>query len=141
MFLELLTAVKLLFQIVSAVVKTVRMFSPTIQPRGSEMKNRKKNGRARSCRARRAKPRLNPKIFIRLERESRTPYFERGSIFVAAHLRNKKGYVYLCWREGTRVRNLYLGKAPRKSPTPAAPIEAAGPAPATSPGRARGSRL
>lgn len=35
-----------------------------------------------------------------------------------AHLRNKRGYVYLCWREGDRVRNYYLGKAPRKSPTP-----------------------
>ncbi len=34
-----------------------------------------------------------------------------------AHLRNKGGYVYLCWREGERVRNYYLGKAPRKSPT------------------------
>jgi len=42
-----------------------------------------------------------------------------------AHLRNKRGYVYLCWREGKRIRNLYLGKAPRKSPTrPPAPAVA-----------------
>ncbi len=44
-----------------------------------------------------------------------------------AHLRNKKGYVYLRWREGKRVRTFYLGKAPRTSPTTAiADLAAAG---------------
>jgi hypothetical protein len=37
--------------------------------------------------------------------------------YARAHLRNRKGYVYLTWRDGQRVRSFYLGKAPRKCPT------------------------
>lgn len=53
-----------------------------------------------------------PEIYVRLvERESWRHSYAR------AHLRNRKGYVYLSWRDGERVRELYLGKAPRKYPT------------------------
>lgn len=40
-----------------------------------------------------------------------------------AHLRNRRGYVYLCWRDGEEFRTYYLGKAPRKSPTASGPGE------------------
>lgn len=43
--------------------------------------------------------------------------------YCRAHLRNKRGYVYLQWRDGDRVRSLYLGKAPRKSPTGSSQLE------------------
>ena len=36
-----------------------------------------------------------------------------------AHLRNRRGYLELCWRDGERVRSFYLGKAAKKFPTPA----------------------
>jgi hypothetical protein len=54
-----------------------------------------------------------------------------------AHIRNKRGYVYLCWREGKRVRNFYLGKAPRNSPTRSADLVAPAPAAGSTPRRAR----
>lgn len=53
-----------------------------------------------------------PAIFVRVEGKS---WYK--STYARAHLRNKKGYVYLVWRDGDRVRELYLGKAPRSSPT------------------------
>src|SRR5487761_122032 len=34
-------------------------------------------------------------------------------LLYGAHLRNKGGYLYLCWREGEHIRNYYLGKARR----------------------------
>jgi hypothetical protein len=40
--------------------------------------------------------------------------------YARAHLRNKRGYVYLSWRDGGTVRTFYLGKAPRSSPTESA---------------------
>lgn len=46
--------------------------------------------------------------------------------FCRAHLRNKKGYIYLQWRDGERVRSLYLGKAPRKCPTDRDQVQLAG---------------
>lgn len=53
-----------------------------------------------------------PEIYVRVEgRAYWKPKYAR------AHLRNKKGYVYLVWRDGERIRELYLGKAPRCSPT------------------------
>ena len=58
----------------------------------------------------RSKP---PEIYVRYEDERR-PWRDK---YKRAHLRNKAGYVYLCWREGSKVRTFYLGKAPRKSPT------------------------
>jgi hypothetical protein len=94
----------------------------------------KKNGRSRSIAARRATP---PEIFVKcLDREHpwRDPY-------ARAHLRNRNGYVYLTWRDGQRVRSFYLGKAPRKCPTPELELEAsaagAGSSSRTSPRRAK----
>jgi hypothetical protein len=52
-----------------------------------------------------------PEIWVNTKRE----LWKRR--LVLAHLRNKRGYIYLCWREGKRVRNFYLGKAPRSCPT------------------------
>lgn len=54
-----------------------------------------------------------------------------------AHLRNKRGYVYLCWREGRKVRSFYLGKAPRSCPTAAARSQLTAAAIADPPRRAR----
>jgi len=34
-----------------------------------------------------------------------------------AHLRNHKGYLELCWREGKAVKTVHLGKAAIHSPT------------------------
>ena len=53
-----------------------------------------------------------PKIFVCTSPES-----HHAHDFSRAHIRNKRGYVYLAWRDGNRVRNFYLGKAPRSSPT------------------------
>lgn len=64
-----------------------------------------------------------PEIFVRLT--DHVPY----AAFHQAHLRNKRGYVYLCWREGKRVRNFYLGKA--RKPSPTRPSSAHFPAPAS----------
>lgn len=79
-------------------------------------KRRRKRGAA-IAKPRRVTP---PEIYVHWrdpERPWRSPY-------ARAHLRNKKGYVYLTWREGERVRTFYLGKAPRKSPTAAIGISA-----------------
>lgn len=70
----------------------------------------RKTGRKRPSLARRAIREI-PEIFVYVSEEA------FGHRYKRAHLRNKRGYVYLCWREGVRVRNFYLGKAPRKSPT------------------------
>jgi hypothetical protein len=77
---------------------------------------KKKRPRAIAAR-RRASP---PEIFVKcVDRDApwRDPY-------ARAHLRNRNGYVYLTWRDGQRVRSFYLGKAPRKCPTPELAIEA-----------------
>ena len=78
--------------------------SPT---RAQENSSRKKEPRG----PRRSKP-APPAIFIESSVNGYRHHMSR------AHLRNKRGYVYLCWREGNRVHNFYLGKAPRSSPTP-----------------------
>lgn len=64
-----------------------------------------------------------PEIYVRVEGRA-----SWKSSYARAHLRNRKGYVYLSWRDGDRVRELYLGKAPRKSPT--LELERLAPAPA-----------
>jgi hypothetical protein len=74
----------------------------------------RKNGRARARRAAIAKrgPRPQPEIFVACRNKA-----SWKSAYAKAHLRNRKGYVYLCWRDGEEFRTFYLGKAPRKSPT------------------------
>jgi hypothetical protein len=69
-----------------------------------------KNGPFATLAARRSNP--PPVIYVATSPE---PYHVRE--LSRAHIRNKRGYVYLAWRDGDRVRNFYLGKAPRKSPT------------------------
>lgn len=61
-----------------------------------------------------AESRVNhpPQIYVLLEGRA-----SWKASYARAHLRNRKGYVYLSWRDGERVRELYLGKAPRKYPT------------------------
>ena len=61
------------------------------------------------------------------------PYGDR--LRARAHLRNKAGYLYLCWREGRRIRSYYLGKAAKSSPTTSAPTARSG----TPPRRAKRS--
>jgi len=39
-----------------------------------------------------------------------------------SHLQNKRGYLWLRWREGKRVRSYYLGKASKNYPTRQAAI-------------------
>lgn len=75
------------------------------------------------------RPRKAPTSTTAKSRSKPTPpeiqVIERGPNTVAfhkAHLRNKKGYIYLCWRAGKHVHTFYLGKAPQSSPTPSAAI-------------------
>lgn len=41
-----------------------------------------------------------------------------------AHIRNKGGYMYLSWRNGKRIKTLYLGKRRQPSPTQHSPARA-----------------
>lgn len=78
----------------------------------SPTRNKENSSSKKQLRApRRSKP-APPLIFIERSVNGYRHHMSR------AHLRNKRGYVYLCWREGKRVRTFYLGKAPRPSPTP-----------------------
>ena len=79
--------------------------------------------RAGSRRGRKTAPRRSPGP----RREQQTPpeiYVRAGEgqwsgRYHRAHLRNRRGYLELCWRDGERVRSFYLGKAAKKFPTPA----------------------
>lgn len=84
--------------------------SPTKRKRPRTAPRGKKNGRAAIAKARRVIP---PGIYIEIPGGN----WQTGRGMAHAHIRNKRGYVYLAWREGDRVKNFYLGKAPRKSPT------------------------
>lgn len=59
---------------------------------------------------RKVKP-VAPQIFVRV------PGKHWGYEYRAAHLRNKAGYLYLCWRDKNGIHSFYLGKAPKTSPT------------------------
>ena|SRR5579859_893258 len=121
-------------------------------PRGGRLKTYPTNapGRRGSSSAGKKRPlaiakrsrAIPPEIFVRVPQASDWhPY-----AYARAHLRNRKGYVYLTWREGQRIRTFYLGKAPRKSPTvdragsDGAGAAAAPPAPNLRRGKIRGSR-
>ena len=80
--------------------------SPTTRSDRQELQKRPIS----ACRAHHKPPRIFVKTY-------EGPYHGRMR---EAHLRNKRGYVYLCWRENGTVRNFYLGKAPRSCPTTAA---------------------
>ena len=82
--------------------------------------------RARSRRGRKTAPRRSPGP----RREQQTPpeiYVRAGEgqwsgRYHRAHLRNRRGYLELCWRDGERVRSFYLGKAAKKFPTAGAEL-------------------
>lgn len=86
------------------------------------MKKRSQKRRRAIAKPRRANP---PKLFVEVPSKS----LYGGPQHARAHLRNKRGYVYLCWREGLWVKNFYLGKAPRSSPTKVPSSSAIAPAP------------
>jgi hypothetical protein len=56
-----------------------------------------------------------PEIYVKV----RNGYWR--SNYARAHLRNHRGYMELCWRDGKRIRTLHLGKVRKNSPTAAAP--------------------
>ncbi len=66
----------------------------------------------------RARPEA-PELYVR---DASLPFSRR---YCKAHLRNKGGYLYLAWRAGKKIRDFYLGKAPRNSPTARAPVAGA----------------
>ena len=53
---------------------------------------------------------MTPEIFVK------TADLPCGDNFSRAHLRNKGGYIYLCWQDGERVRNYYLGQSGQNFP-------------------------
>jgi hypothetical protein len=101
---ELGEYVNIVLKIVSLVLKLKSMFSPTKSNRPLGRKKLKKNPSRRPRPARRVKL-PPPKIFVRVTNDNLYP------VFRPAHLRNKRGYLYLSWRDGERVRTHYLGKA------------------------------
>lgn len=91
--------------------------SPTRKTIVGRRQRSMKNGITAIAEARRVEP---PKIFVLVGFDAVMRsgiYMGNEGRYARAHLRNKRGYVYLCWREGERVKNYYLGKAPRKCPT------------------------
>lgn len=106
------------------------MTCPTKRQDRRGSKSAGKKPRLRSPGPSRANP---PDIFVRVG----DSHWPRVTDFKHAHLRNRKGYVYLSWRDGEKVRTFYLGKAPRKSPTLEEPGEAGAGDVAAAPARAR----
>src|SRR5258705_12849187 len=85
---------------------------PTKRRRRGVAAKRSENGRLRSHGRRRVSE--PPLIFVAVNGAD-----VYGQKYARAHLRNRKGYVYLTWSDGEKVKTFYLGKAPRKSLTPA----------------------
>lgn len=56
------------------------------------------------------KRRALPQLYV-LGPADQEHYWRRD--YRKAHLRNKQGYLYLCWRDSTGVHSHYLGKAPK----------------------------
>ena len=83
----------------------------------------KKSADSASTKSRRVKL---PELYVGIAK-SRNRYSDP---YVRARIVEKRGYVYLTYREGKTVRTHYLGKAPKTSPT-----ESAGPG--AGPGRQR----
>lgn len=99
----------------------VKMAYPTFRGKRAAPGKRPRARKSPAIDARRVN--APPAIFVRLEGK---PWYR--STYARAHLRNRKGYVYLSWRDCERVRELYLGKAPRKSPTLELELERLAPA-------------
>ncbi len=85
-------------------------FSPTphgIRSKRSVRPRGRKPAIAGPCRARK----IVPEIFVAVGQGQWSKVYHR------AHLRNKQGYLYLCWRQSGTVETFYLGKVKQKSPT------------------------
>lgn len=80
---------------------------PTERTKMIARRFRKKKGKGKARRGRVEAP----KIFVAVGRN------EDGPKYSQAHLRNRGGYLYLSWRDGDRVREFYLGKGRKVSPT------------------------
>jgi len=78
--------------------------------------------------ARRGK-RPAPEIYVKIRGTKRVPYFAK------AHIRNHRGCLELCWREGDKVRTFHLAKGRKSPPTAAASSRTpcSSPAPAAAP--------
>lgn len=79
------------------------MISPTKKNDRLKMK-KSKSARLKTAIAKRRPRPLAPEIYVKL------PLDAAGKLYSRAHLRNKRGYLYLSWRDGEKVRTLYLGK-------------------------------
>jgi hypothetical protein len=105
MFKYWIQCVNLLLQILLRVLKLRPMTSPT---KANRPLVRKKLSPARSqdrsLQSRTKQP--PPRIFVR------TCEIPWQLAYARAHLRNKRGYLYLSWRDGKKIRTYYLGKAP-----------------------------
>lgn len=84
--------------------------SPTAGVRPFGSKTRAANRSVAIAEARRGKL---PPLFVHVE----WPGAYGGRRMVRAHLRNNRGYLELCWREGKAVKTVHLGKAAIHSPT------------------------
>jgi hypothetical protein len=56
-----------------------------------------------------------PDLYVKIKNGSYHRY-----LWCKASLQTKAGYLYLSWREGRKVKTIYLGKAKKSSPTTAA---------------------
>ncbi len=87
-----------------------------VSPTNARIRAGSRRGRKTAAR-RSAGPRREqqtpPEIYVRSGEGQWSGRYHR------AHLRNRRGYLELCWRDGERVRTFYLGKAAKKFPTPA----------------------
>jgi len=84
--------------------------SPTIPRSPVSGPGGPKNSSVAIAEARRGKL---PPLFVHIE----WPGSYGGRRMVRAHLRNNRGYLELCWREGEAVKTVHLGKAAIHSPT------------------------
>ena|ERR1700732_3534948 len=115
-------------KLIETVIRIIGMVYPTIAAAFSRgRKTRKSRSRAIAS-PRRTKVRW-PRIYVQVATDTVYPRY------ALAHLRNKKGYLYLSWRDGKKIRTRYLGKTSRAYPTPAARSEPGLPA-AAAPRRA-----
>ena len=76
----------------------------------------RKNSPTRRARPKKDPPRRGgklPPLFVAVS--GRAPY--GGQKYSAARLRDKGGYLYLQYRDGGKVRSIYVGRAKKSSPT------------------------
>ena len=91
-------------KLIEIVLRIYRMISPTNLPADSRRRKTQKKRSPRSQGPSRAKQ-PPPAIYVK------TDPGKWHASYSLAHLRNKGGYLYLSWRDGTKIRTHYLGKA------------------------------